>query len=348
MICLKKHDLLKVLFIAVFIVAIFGHVSAAGNTSLKVISTDPTNNALMFPTTKDITVRYSSSVKFTDKKLELISSSGRSVLIQNNIYKGTLLIAHPKLQAATKYTLKIPAGAFKDLNGNLCGSYFLKFTTSSLSMNPRVTGSYPDSRSTNFPVKGSIKIYYNKQVKLETNKAELVNNKGIKSQFLIDVYKKTVSLSHLKLTSNTQYKLTLFPGCVADIEGNYCFKYVLFFKTKNKSAFLVPGGVTSNTASMQSFKYKIPYTIKNTGDAAAKNFKIRIYLTTSKSIKGTKYLIGEQVIKYLAPGKIIKLKSIYYVSSKVPKFKKYYVAVVANTVCYSYIRMMIIPYNPNY
>ena len=345
---MNKYDIFMVLFIAVLSASICGTVSAAGNSSLKVTSTDPTNNSLKFPTTKDISVKYSSPLKLGNNKPELTSSTGRKVSLECNIYRSTLFITHPKLQAATKYTLKIPAGACEDLNGNLCSSYILKFTTSPLSLNPRVTGSYPVKGSKLFPVNSNIKIYYNKQVKLETNKAELINSKGIKTRILINVYKSTVVLSHTKLSSDTNYKLTLFPGCVADTDGNYCFKYVLFFKTKKKSPYLVPSDVTSNTASMQSFKYRIPYTLKNTGDAAAKNFKIRIYLTASKSIKGTKYLIGEQLISYLAPGKIIKLRSIYLVSKKVPKFKKYFVAVVASTVCYSHIKMMIVPYNPNY
>lgn len=298
---------MKVLFVAIFIISICGTVSAAGDNNLKVTSTDPANNSVNFPTTKDITVKYSSSVTLGDKQPELISQSGKNVSTQSDIYNGILYIHHPKLEVSTKYNLNIPAGAFKDSNGNLCSSYLLTFTTSSLSINPKVTGSYPVNGSKNFPFKTDISIYYNKQVQLETNKAELVNSKGIKIPILISVNKKTVSVYHKTLTPNTYYKLTLFNGCIADMDGNYCFKYILSFKTMKKLPYLKVSDVTSNSAAMQTVKYKIPYILKNTGVAAAKNFKIRIYLTPSKSIKGIKYLIGEQLIKYLAPGKTIKL-----------------------------------------
>lgn len=117
-------------------------------------------------------------------------------------------------------------------------------------------------------------------------------------------------------------------------------------------SYLVPFDVTSNSLSMVKKQYRLPYKLHNIGTKTARNFVIRIYLTPTKSLKGKKYLIGKQLIKSLAPGRTIKIRSKYYIPAKYFSYKhpkkKYYVAVVANKVAYSHIKMGIVPYNPNY
>jgi len=215
---------------------------------------------------------------------------------------------------------------------------------------PKVISTDPPNHAINFQTHQNIVIKYNEPIKLEVNEKSLISSKGAHVKTLSYVKGNLLIITHDTLQCSTKYTLTLNEGCVTNRAGIRSAKYVTILTTAKKSPYILPSNVLANTKTMRGFpdrplKNYLRYQVKNTGTIAAQNYIIRIYLTPKKSLKGTRYLVGKQLISYLTPGKTINLRTAVFTSYNIP-LGLYYLAVVANTVSYSFIKTEVFPYNP--
>jgi hypothetical protein len=262
--------------------------------------------------------------------------------------KGNILtITHETLETNTKYTLTLEDGCVSNLAGDPSPKYITTFTTTKFSpyVIPQVISTIPAKNALNVSLYNPIKIKFNCPIEIAVNDKKLISSKGTNVPILSTANGNTLTITfahHLEL--GTKYTLTLFDACVTNLIGDRSSKYVTSFTTTNiRSSIIIPSSIKANSMTMRNATNDLRYTVTNIGTGTAYNYNIKIYLTSNKSLNGTKYLVGNQLIKSLAPGHSLNLDSNIFVPSKVP-LSKFYLAVVANKAGYSYIKTIIIPY----
>ncbi|MGF7118608.1 Ig-like domain-containing protein [Methanobacterium oryzae] len=99
-------------------------------TSLKIISSNPANNAVNVARNKVITITFNEPIKAGNMWIELKGSDGSTVPIYRIISGNTLTIKHSALlKAGTRYQLILHTGSITDLAGNPIAFKSTSFTT---------------------------------------------------------------------------------------------------------------------------------------------------------------------------------------------------------------------------
>lgn len=227
----------------------------------------------------------------------------------------------------------------------------VNFIESEGSSSPTVTRWDPPSKAINIKPGSVLKVTFNEKIKMGTGFIVLKASNGSVVNIIKEVSGSVLTINHrTMLEYNTRYTLILHTGCVKDLTGNPVALTSSYFTTHKQG--VVPSMIIANTFTMRSSGgkpiYHLPYVLTNYGKSTAYNIPVKIYLTHSKSINGTKYFLGKQTVSSLAPGKYVKLKTPYIIPGSVP-LNSYYVAVVADgSAEYSFIKTRIVPFNPDY
>lgn len=317
------------------------------SSSPTVIRSDPVNNSVNVASNKVIKVTFSEQVKGGNNWIELKNSKGTNILISKYISGNVLAVKPVNALAESKYCLLLHTACVTDVTGHPLAATNINFTVGTPLT---VTSCDPSNNAINVQPGSAITVTFSKYIKTGTNFIELKASNGKLVNIIPSSSGKVLTINHPTILAyNTKYTLLLHTGCVTDLAGNPLVGYGSSFTTLVQG--LVPSNIIANTATMRSYngkpRYQLPYVVTNYGKTTMYNRVVGIYLTPTKSLTGTKYLIGKQTIKSLAAGKYIKMNTSYIIPSTVP-LGSYYITVVADTAGYSFIKTRIIPYNPNY
>lgn len=99
-----------------------------------VSSVNPSNGAVYVAANKQITVKYTESVKLANSNIKLQTSTGTSVPITTSVSGNTLTISHPLLSTGVKYIFTVASGTVVSSSGKTLNSYSSSFTVSPLTI----------------------------------------------------------------------------------------------------------------------------------------------------------------------------------------------------------------------
>lgn len=99
-----------------------------------VSSVNPSNGAVNVAANKQITVKYTESVKLANSNIKLQTSTGTSVPITTSVSGNTLTISHPLLSTGVKYMVTVASGTVVSSSGKTLNSYSSSFTVSPLTI----------------------------------------------------------------------------------------------------------------------------------------------------------------------------------------------------------------------
>ncbi|HZW84094.1 MAG TPA: Ig-like domain-containing protein, partial [Candidatus Deferrimicrobium sp.] len=110
----------------------FSTVQPPDTTPPTVISTNPASGAVDVPVNTSITVSFSEPIQLGANSSAITVKKGTKTVGYNLSVNGNNLVIQPTFSLSTRstYTVSIPAGAVKDLNGNsLAAAYTFNFST---------------------------------------------------------------------------------------------------------------------------------------------------------------------------------------------------------------------------
>lgn len=111
-------------------IAYYSRSFTTDSTAPTATAGNPARNAVNVALNKVITTTFSEPIKAGNMWIELVSSSGASVLITTSINGNVLTINHAALlKKGTKYTIKLHTGSITDIAGNPLVYYYRSFTT---------------------------------------------------------------------------------------------------------------------------------------------------------------------------------------------------------------------------
>lgn len=209
----------------------------------KIISSSPKYNEMNFSpqylikTTYDETIQKGekfSSIELRDRNNNKVYST--PVIIDNTLY----IVPGRDLQNDEKYSFIIPAGAVKNVNGDIQkDTYTYVFKTEKEKIPPEVRLVYPADNAENTAVDSDIVVTFTEKVQKGDNFSGIVL-KNIYDEVIpitpvIDSDKLVIRLNNsLNMTYNMGYILTVPQGAIKDITGNELQEdFTSRFKTGN-------------------------------------------------------------------------------------------------------------------
>ncbi|SDW91348.1 Ig-like domain-containing protein [Nitrosomonas oligotropha] len=145
-------------------------------------------------------------------------------------YSGVIINPTTDLVPNTHYSIKIDNGAITDLDGNayagISDETTLDFST--ITSEPRLSGSNPGDNSTDFPVDSNIQLSFNEEVKVGSGgNIVLSNGSDTRTIAINDASQVTFSGSKMitidptaDLIPNTNYSIKIDNGAIIDLTGN--------------------------------------------------------------------------------------------------------------------------------
>ncbi len=198
---------------------------------VKVVKTNPTNNAVNVPVSKVFQVTFNKNIKAKTLWIELKNSKGKAVSITKSINGKVLTIKPKKKLAESKYKLILHTGCVVDQAGNQLA---LKSYTFGVGKPPQVTKTKPSKNAKKISLTSAITITFNKNIKTGSNYSKIyIKNltTGKKVSITRKIKGKTLTLKMIfsRLSKNI-YQVYLPAKAVKDVHGNspvssYPFKF---------------------------------------------------------------------------------------------------------------------------
>lgn len=206
-------------------------------TAPTVTGSNPVQGATGVAVGSDITITCSESVAAGPlyERITLVDGTGKAVAFAKSV-SGATLTAHPssKLANNTSYTLTVPAGALQDAAENWVESdYGLSFTTEPpLS----VVSTDPASGATGVQVTATVRVVYNRAIKLGPNAGGIKLTKSGKTVvFTANVSGDTLLIDpNSNMSFSTVYQVYVPIGAVTDLAGSASLSSLSFSFTTQK------------------------------------------------------------------------------------------------------------------
>ncbi len=236
-----------------------GGVSTTDIIPPKLTKTSPTNNATGISLTSPITITFSENItSATNYDAICITNlnTGKTVSIASKTISGNILTitqTNSRLYGNT-YQVYIPAGAIKDINGNiLIDAYTFQFTTTPQTTDttpPTITSTNPANNTTGISLTTPITITFSENITTGTNYTGIyVKNTSTGAKVSIT---KTINNNTLTITQNTSrlynttYQVYIPSGAVKDNTGNtLTTTYSYNFTTTPQTTDTTPPTITS-------------------------------------------------------------------------------------------------------
>ncbi|ADL49938.1 Ig-like domain-containing protein [Clostridium cellulovorans] len=230
--------------------------TTGANTAPTVVSTTPANLSTNFAVGNNIVVKFSEALfaGSTYNSITVKNPSGVVIPIQKAL-SANILVINPTINLAgnTKYTVTIPAGAFKDNEGlGFATTYTFSFTTG-VNTAPTVVSTTPANLATNFAVGNNIVVKFSEPVVVGTTYGSIIvkNPSGV-----VVAVQKAVSFDSLiinpnsNLIGNTKYTVTIPAGAIKDSQGlGLATAYTFSFTTGANTAPTVVSTSPANLAT---------------------------------------------------------------------------------------------------
>ncbi|MCE5213663.1 MAG: Ig-like domain-containing protein [Methanobacterium sp.] len=283
-----------------------GGVSTNDITPPSITKSNPVNNTTGVSLTSPITITFSenisSEINYAGIYIKNLNT-GKLVSIASKTISGNILTINQTSSRLynNSYQVYIPAGAIKDINGNiLIDPYTFQFTTVTQTdtVPPTVTTSSPANNATGISLTSPITINFSENIAAGTNYSGIyVKNTASGANVSIT---KTISGNTLTITQtnsrlyNTTYQVYIPAGAIKDSAGNilttvYSYKFTTIPQTTDTTPPTITKTNPTNNAT--GFSLTSPITI---------NF--------SENIKAGPNYTGIY-IKNLTTGKIVSIAS---------------------------------------
>lgn len=282
----------------------------------RVVSTSPRDGAVDVPVGGAITVTFSEDVQAGSayESISVKDAAGNAVAAAKSL-EGAALTLRPEgpLAYLTRYTVTIPAGAVKDLAGNLLAEdYAFSFTTAPGPGAVVAVGADPPDGATDVPVAKTVTVTFSVPVKPGPayGKIVLLDERGRKASIRKKLAGTVLTVDPVKdLAYGTGYTLVLPANAVkaATGEGALEADFVLSFTTEPPDT--TPPEVAGTDPADGGVLGSLRPTIKvyfSEPVYAGKNYaKVALYDPANKRVTVRKRIIEGQVLE-VQPTKALK------------------------------------------
>jgi hypothetical protein len=217
------------------------------------------------------------------------------------------------------------------------GSVQITATSKDIST-PKIMSMDPKNYAVNVPLNKIIKVTFSEDIKKSTvfTNIQLRDKNGSLVGTTKTISGRVLMLQKMSGTFRLGTKYTLFIpiNSVGDKSGNAV-------STSYKSSFTTIGvpylkviSLKAPSIGKKGKTIKVMNTIKNQGTANSKSCYLKFFLTSTKSVMGAKYYMGQRLLTKTSPGVYKTQNTTCMISKRVPIGSYFIVAMLGNTPKY--------------